>query len=79
MLTLRHALILNTSDTPEQREREEIGDPLALIWGNSVLPFCGVTHHNRHMFRPVVDSTLAQRQLWLDQAAQMTTQAFTPA
>lgn len=65
LLSIRTALILNTSDTPEERERADLGDPLELIWGRCVLPYCGVEHHVRHVFRPVVGSSDAQRRTWL--------------
>ena len=38
LLSLRTALILNTSDTPYEREVNVLGDPLHLIWENCVLP-----------------------------------------
>src|SRR5690606_41685307 len=66
LLRARQALIFNTSDTPGEREQAEFGDPLELIWGRCVLPFCGVGQYRRVVFRPVVDSPAAQRARWLD-------------
>ena len=42
LLSMHTALILNTSDTPPDREANVLGDPLQLIWVNCVLPYCGV-------------------------------------
>jgi putative NADPH-quinone reductase len=67
LLSVRRALILNTSDTPAERELADLGDPLDLIWRNCVLRFCGVTSCQRRVFRPVVGSPDAKRQEWLDE------------
>ena len=65
LLRLHRALVLNTSDTPPDREREVFGDPLATIWGRCVLPFCGVHALRRSMFGPIAGSDPAQRAGWL--------------
>ncbi len=57
-------LILNTSDTPKEREENVLGDPLQTIWKNT-LAFCGVHNFHRHMYRVVVTSTPSQRAAWL--------------
>lgn len=67
LLSVRRALILNTSDTPAERERADMGDPLDLIWRNCVLPFCGVAACERRVFRPVAGSSDAERAEWLDE------------
>ncbi|MGK5557929.1 NAD(P)H-dependent oxidoreductase [Actinomadura kijaniata] len=68
LLKAGRALVLNTSDTPEDREREEFGDPLQRVWAACVLPYVGVTDVRRTVFRTVTDSTDAQRAEWLRQA-----------
>ncbi len=65
LLAIEKALIINTSDTPAEREKADLGDPLELIWGRCVLPFCGVGDYHREVFRPVVGSSDAQRAEWL--------------
>ena len=65
LLSLEAALVLNTSDTPSEREATILGDPLHLIWENCVLPYCGVKKVKRRMFGAVAGSDLAQRQSWL--------------
>lgn len=76
LLSLKCALIFNTSDTDAERERTELGDPLELIWGRCVLPYCGVETYRRHVFRPVVGSSDEQRQSWLDEAGELCRGAF---
>lgn len=76
LLSVRSAVILNTSDTPAERENEAFGDPLDLIWGRCVLPFCGVRDYRRHVFRPVGGSSEEQRVAWLDEAAAFCRAAF---
>ncbi|MFE4518940.1 NAD(P)H-dependent oxidoreductase [Kitasatospora sp. NPDC056783] len=68
LLRAGRALVLNTSDTPEAREREEFGDPLERIWAACVLPYVGVTDVRRTVFRTVTGSPDAERVRWLRQA-----------
>ncbi|MEV7603778.1 NAD(P)H-dependent oxidoreductase [Kitasatospora sp. NPDC089797] len=68
LLRAGRALVLNTSDTPEAREREEFGDPLDRIWTACVLPYVGITDVRRTVFRTVTDSPAAERADWLRQA-----------
>ncbi|MGV9271271.1 NAD(P)H-dependent oxidoreductase [Kitasatospora sp. NPDC003701] len=70
LLRAGRALVLNTSDTPEERERGEFGDPLERIWAACVLPYVGVTDVRRTVFRTVTDSADAVRAQWLRQARQ---------
>ncbi|UQW99511.1 NAD(P)H-dependent oxidoreductase [Streptomyces sp. RerS4] len=68
LLKAGRALVLNTSDTPADREESEFGDPLDRIWSACVLPYVGVTDVRRVVFRTVTDSTDATRASWLRQA-----------
>ncbi|MFF2045590.1 NAD(P)H-dependent oxidoreductase [Kitasatospora sp. NPDC058170] len=70
LLRAGRALVLNTSDTPEEREREEFGDPLQRIWAACVLPYVGVSDIRRLVLRTVTDSADATRAQWLRQARQ---------
>lgn len=65
LLSMQAALILNTSDTPQEREVSVLGDPLHLIWENCVLPYCGVKSVDRRVFGAVAASDRAQRETWL--------------
>ncbi|AWV07549.1 NAD(P)H-dependent oxidoreductase [Marilutibacter maris] len=65
LLAMRTALVINTSDTEPERERRDLGDPLELIWGRCVLPYCGVESFKRVIFRPVVGSSRDTRESWL--------------
>ncbi|MEV5505569.1 NAD(P)H-dependent oxidoreductase [Streptomyces orinoci] len=68
LLKAGRALVLNTSDTPADREESEFGDPLQRIWAACVLPYVGVTDVRRVVFRTVTGSTDAMRASWLRQA-----------
>ncbi|WP_438489965.1 NAD(P)H-dependent oxidoreductase [Streptomyces sp. S186] len=68
LLRAGRALILNTSDTPADREEAEFGDPLQRIWEACVLPYVGVTDVRRVVFRTVTDSSDETRASWLHQA-----------
>ncbi|MGY5127675.1 NAD(P)H-dependent oxidoreductase [Streptomyces nigrescens] len=62
------ALVLNTSDTPADREESEFGDPLQSIWASCVLPYVGVSDVRRAVFRTVTGSADETRADWLQQA-----------
>ncbi|MGW0700232.1 NAD(P)H-dependent oxidoreductase [Streptomyces sp. NPDC002867] len=68
LLTAGRALVLNTSDTPADREQDEFGDPLERIWSACVLPYVGVDDVRRVVFRTVTDSTATSRATWLREA-----------
>jgi NAD(P)H dehydrogenase (quinone) len=68
LLKTRAALILNTGNTPLDREREYFGDPLDLMWRRCVLRYCGVSHVIRKLFGVVATSTSADRLAWLEEA-----------
>jgi len=66
LLKARAALVYNTSNTNETREKEVFGDPLETIWKNCVFGLCGVTNFHRRIFGIIVTSTDEQRKKWLD-------------
>ncbi|MEU3554209.1 NAD(P)H-dependent oxidoreductase [Streptomyces fragilis] len=68
MLRARRALVLNTSDTPAEREAAVFGDPLQRIWAACVLPYVGVEDVRRVVFRTVTGSDEATRRTWLEEA-----------
>ncbi|MEU1126465.1 NAD(P)H-dependent oxidoreductase [Streptomyces sp. NPDC005899] len=68
LLKAGRALVLNTSDTPADRETSEFGDPLNSIWSACVLPYVGVTDVRRTVFRTVTDSSDETRASWLREA-----------
>ena len=76
LLRARAALVLNTSNTPDERERAAFGDPLASIWARCVFDLCGVHDVRRRMFNVVVTSTPEQRRRWLDEAAELARSLF---
>jgi NAD(P)H dehydrogenase (quinone) len=70
------ALVFNTSDTPDKREKEFFGDPLDDIWKKCLFEFCGIRKYYRRMFNVVVTSAPEQRQQWLMEAEEITHQYF---
>ena len=67
LLKAQSAIVFNTSNTPEERERDVFGDPLELIWKNCLFDLCGVKRFHRKMFRVIVTSTPEERKEWLNQ------------
>jgi len=76
LLKAKVAIVLNTSDTPIEREREAFGDPLESLWGRCILPYCGVERMVRHTYGVVVNSSMAQRKAWLDHAKELVLQTL---
>ena len=76
LLQARAAIVFNTANTPEAREREAFGDPLENIWKRCVFDLCGVRCFQRRTFSTVVDSTPDQRREWLGEVARMCKQIF---
>jgi putative NADPH-quinone reductase len=71
-------LVLNTSDTPAEREASLYGDPLEALWKNNMLVSCGVKNYHRRNFGVIITSTLEQRQKWLLEAGE-TVEKYFPA
>ncbi|MBC7989885.1 MAG: NAD(P)H-dependent oxidoreductase [Luteimonas sp.] len=71
LLKVRTAVVLNTSNTPAEREAHVFGDPLDALWKRCVFGLCGVSRVERRMFGPVSGSTAEQRHTWLAEARGM--------
>lgn len=71
LLKAESAVILNTSNTESNRERDLFGDPLETIWKNCVFGLCGVTGFHRKVFNIVITSTTDERKTWLKDASAM--------
>jgi NAD(P)H dehydrogenase (quinone) len=76
LLKAKAALVLNTSNTPDERELSAFGDPLESLWKSCILGLCGVHIFERRMFNVIVTSTHGQRQAWLNETRQLVTQFF---
>jgi NAD(P)H dehydrogenase (quinone) len=61
-------VVINTSNTPAEREQAAFGDPLELIWRRCIFDLCGVTNFHRRMFSVVVTSTMEQRLGWIEES-----------
>jgi len=68
LLRLRGVLVLNTGDTPPQREREIFGDPLDAIWRRCVGAYLGSCPVHRLLAGPLGGSSPEQRRAWLAEA-----------
>lgn len=76
LLKATAAVVLNTSNTPDARERTAFGDPLASIWQRCIFDLCGVRTFYRRTFNVVITSSAEQREAWLNEAAALVTRAF---
>lgn len=76
LLNAEKVIVLNTSDTIQERELAVFGDPLETLWKQCIFGFCGVRHFYRKTFRVIVTSTLGQRQTWLEEVKDIITTHF---
>ncbi|MFA9460348.1 NAD(P)H-dependent oxidoreductase [Thiohalorhabdus sp. Cl-TMA] len=65
------ALVLNTSNTAPEEERDRFGGTLEHIWRDCVFGPCGVGSVQRRVFGPVADSTEEGRTQWLGEAREL--------
>jgi putative NADPH-quinone reductase len=65
LLRAKFALVLNTSNTPIDREKDVFGDPLESLWKKCIFDLCGVKIFYRRMFNIVVISSREERESWL--------------
>lgn len=76
LLRAKAAVVLNTANTPRQREEAVFGDPLEALWKKCIFDLCGVLKVERRMFRVVVESTPDQRAGWLQEARELVARTF---
>lgn len=76
LLKAKAALVFNTSNTAEERERGAFGDPLETIWRNCVFGLCGVSDFRRQVFSIMVASSEKQRREWLGKVREMVDACF---
>jgi putative NADPH-quinone reductase len=76
LLKAKTAVVFNTSNTPEKREREVFGDPLEGLWKTCIFDLCGVRGFYRRNYSVVVTSTEEERKNWLEEVADIVRKAF---
>lgn len=69
----KRALVVNTSNTSQEREDAVFGDPLERIWRDCILSYCGFERIERQVFRIIATSTHEQRTMWIEQASMRAT------
>lgn len=73
---IQDLLVVNTSDTTDEREETLYKDPLASIWGRCVAPYLGGPRVTRRVLRPVTDSSDEQRAAWIDEVGTLAADTF---
>ena len=76
LLKAKAAIVFNTANTPDAREREVFGDPLELLWKKCVFDLCGVKNVQRRTFSVVIISTPEQRARWLQEVRELVSSQF---
>lgn len=79
LLKARRAIVFNTSNTPDRREREVFGDPLEAIWKQCIFDLCGVRDVRRRMFNVIVTSSPDERAHWLEEVRSLVRECFPAA
>ena len=73
---LKSVVVLNTGNTPLERELAVFGDPLERIWRDCVFGLCAEADFHRRYFTVVCESSLEQRQGWLEEVRQTMREVF---
>ncbi len=76
LLKATAAVVFNTSNTPDERERSAFGDPLEAMWRRCVCGLCGVPVFHRRTFSVVTTSSYDERREWLNEASGLVVKAF---
>jgi len=76
LLKAKAAIIFNTANTPDEREKNVFGDPLETIWKKCVFDLCGVKNVQRRTFSVVITSTTEQRAQWLAEVREIVARRF---
>src|SRR5262249_51267074 len=79
LLSTKVALVINTGNTPPDREALVFGDPLDRMWRDCILRYCGVQHVMRSLFGVVATSSDDERRQWLAQAGSLAEKAVAMA
>ena len=79
LLKAKSAIVFNTANTPDDRERELFGDPLENLWKKCVFDLCGIKNVHRRTFAVVITSTPQQREEWLAEVRVTVTRMFPSA
>jgi NAD(P)H dehydrogenase (quinone) len=75
-LKAKAALILNTANTPLEKELELYGDPLDALWKTQVFGLCGIKKVHRRVYTPIIISNPEQRKKWLEDVKETVKFAF---
>jgi NAD(P)H dehydrogenase (quinone) len=67
LLKAHTAIVFNTSNTSDEREKNIFKDPLETIWKNCIFGLCGIKNFYRQMFNIIVTSSVDQRKKWLEE------------
>ena len=76
LLKAKAVVVFNTSNTPNEREKNIFGDPLELLWNNCIFSLCGIKKFRRKMYNIICVSTLEHRQAWLKDARKILEETF---
>jgi putative NADPH-quinone reductase len=76
LLKAAAAIVFNTANTPDDREKSVFGDPLETLWKKCIFDLCGVRNVHRRAFTVVVASTPKQRAGWLAEVRQTVSEQF---
>ena len=78
LVQVRRLLIVNTGDTPPDREREVFGDSLNRIWRDCVAPYIGDPIVDRVMYAVVAAASDDVRNTWLEDVVRRVDRLFPP-
>jgi NAD(P)H dehydrogenase (quinone) len=74
LLKARAGLVVNTANTPQEKELALFGDPLDTHWLKVVFGLCGVPRVLRRNFAPIITSSPNERAQWLTETRSLAAQ-----
>ena len=75
-LQVQTAVIVTTSDAPQEVEQGQLGNTLDILWKQCILGTCGVPHIERSLCSGVATSTAKQRAAWLEDVRTLLQRSF---
>jgi putative NADPH-quinone reductase len=73
---MKAAVVLNTGNTPIERELAAFGDPLERIWKDCIFGLCANARFYRRLFTVICLSSPEQRRQWLEEVRGLMREVF---
>ena len=76
LLKAQKAIVLDTSNTKNEREQNTFGDPLENLWKTCIFDPCGIKNFYRKIFSVIITKSNWQREKWLKETREIIANQF---